>query len=165
MRLLGRIAVLVLVLGLIAMWVFALWFPHDVPGRLADPAFPNAAQPICQATMDRINALPKSIETPEASARADVVDRGTVEIERMVTELRSVLPAAQPERDIASRWIDDYATYASDRRDYTRQLRTDPTTRFAVTQSDRDNKQITYAIDHFAQVNPMPACVTPGDVA
>jgi hypothetical protein len=165
LRLLGRIAVVVLVLGLVLMWIYALWFPQDVPGRLADPAFAKAAQPICQATMDRIAALPKSIETPDAVARAGVVDRGTAEIERMITDLRAVVPATGPERDIATQWLDDYATYASDRREYTAALRVDPTTRFAVTQSDRDKKQITYAIDHFAQVNPMPACVTPGDVA
>ncbi len=165
LRLLGRVAVVVLVLGLVLMWIYALWFPHDVPGRLANPAFAHAAQPICQARMDRIAALPKSIETPDAASRADVVDRGTAEIEQMVTELRAVVPASGPEREITTQWIDDYATYARDRREYTAELRRDPTTRFAVTQSDRDKKQITYAIDHFAQVNPMPACVTPGDVA
>jgi len=165
LRLFGRIAVVVLVLSLVLMWNYALWFPKDVPWRCAATTFPTAAQPICQAAQDRIKALPISIDTPEAARRADVVDQGTAEVERMIRELRAIVPTAAPQRDIVTQWIDDYATYANDRREYTQELRADPTTRFAVTQSDRDKKQITHAIDHFAQVNPMPACVTPGDVA
>lgn len=160
----GRIAIVVMVLGLTLMWIYALWGHPDVPGRLDDTTFPTAAQPICEATVKQIDALPKAHETRDPASRAAVVDQATTDLELMLDQLTAVVPTEQPTRDMVTQWLADWRTYTADRRAYTAQLRTDPTTRFAVTQSDRDNVQITGAVDRFAKVNNMAACATPLDV-
>ena len=166
----GRVAIVVMVLGITLMWIYAFFGKHDVPGRLADQSFPKVAQPICQATLDKIEALPKANETRTPSARADVVDQSSDYLDAMLADLRSKAPAAEPEHGIVTQWLDDWATYVKDRRDYTAQLRVDPNVRFAVTQSDRDKTQITKGIDHFADVNGeapnfMTACRVPDDLS
>lgn len=163
--LVGRVAIVVLVLGIIAMWGYAFFGEPYVPGRLGDTSFPTAAQPVCDATMVKIQALPRANETPNASDRAAVVDRGTTYLDEMIGDLRTRIPAAQPEGEAVRQWLDDWAIYVNDRREYTAALRVDPLTRFAVTQSPRDNTQITKAVDRFATINKMPACATPDDVS
>jgi hypothetical protein len=164
LAILGRAAIVVMVLGIVLMWIYAFFGTHEVPGRLADKTFPTAAQPICQATLDKIEALPKANETPTPAQRADVVDQGTGYLDQMLADLRGKVPAAEPEHGIVTQWLDDWGTYVQDRRDYTAQLRVDATVRFAVTQSDRDKTQITKGIDHFADVNFMAACAVPDDL-
>ncbi len=158
----------IMVLGIVLMWVYAFsgnFLGVDVPGRLQDKTFPTAAQPVCQAAVDKVNALPKAFETPDPQKRADVVDQASTYLEDMLAQLRAQVPAAQPQHDIVTQWLADWETYVHDRRDYTKQLRVDPMARFAVTQSDRDKTQITQGVDHFADVNAMPACMTPDDLA
>jgi hypothetical protein len=163
----GRVAVIGLVIGLVAMWVYAFWGSPDVPGRLSDTTFPTAAEPVCKATKDRIDALPKAFTTPDAAQRADVVDRATTDLEAMVTELRAkvALVPTSAERDMVNPWLDDWARYNQDRREYTVALRADPNTRFIVTQSERDKTQITGALDRFAKINNMASCIIPDDLA
>ena len=69
------------------------------------------------------------------------------------------------ETDAELQWLEDWQVYVQDRRDYTAQLRVDPMTRFAVTQSDRDKRQVTSALDRFAEINGMGACVIPDDLS
>ena len=161
----GRIAIVVMVLGIALMWIYAFFGKHDVPGRLADKTFPTAAAPICQATLDKIEALPKANETRTPAQRADVVDQSSGYLDAMLADLRTKVPANEPEHGIVTQWLDDWTTYVQDRRDYTAQLRVDPNVRFAVTQSDRDKTQITKGIDHFADVNFMLACSVPDDLS
>jgi hypothetical protein len=161
----GRTAVVIIVLVIAVMWIYAYFGHFDVPGRLPDQAFPTAAQPVCQAALDKIHQLPTANLSKTASDRADVVDQGSTDLEAMLADLRTKVPAAEPIHGEVSQWLDDWTTYVHDRRDYTAALRKDPTTRFAVTQSDRDKSQITNAVDNFATVNDMPACATPDDLS
>jgi hypothetical protein len=167
--LVGRVAVIVLALSLAAMWIFAFFGDHGVPGRLEDPVFPALAQPVCEATQDRIDQLPRADQTPTAAGRADVVDQATDDLDAMLVELRGLVPArtaaTEHEVDAVTQWIDDWQIYVQDRRDYTAQLRVDPMTRFAVTQSDRDKRQVTSALDRFAEINGMGACTIPDDLS
>ncbi|MEZ5238114.1 MAG: hypothetical protein R2716_03935 [Microthrixaceae bacterium] len=52
--------------------------------------------------------------------------------------------------------------HLGDREDYAAALRADPEARF--TETPKGSKQISRAIDSYAQVNRMPSCGTPGDV-
>jgi hypothetical protein len=151
------------------MWVYAFFGDHGVPGRLEDPVFPALAEPVCRSTQIRIDELPRADQTPTAGARADVVDQGTAELQAMLDQLRTLVPArgatTDQEIDSVTQWIEDWQVYVQDRRDYTAQLRVDPMTRFAVTQSERDNRQVTSALDRFAEINGMPACTIPDDLS
>jgi hypothetical protein len=161
----GRIAVVVLAVSLTAMWIYAFFGDHGVPGRLDNPVFPAQAEPVCAAAHAQIALLPLPNETPTASARADVVDRASDQLDAMLEQLRGLVPANAAETEAETQWIEDWQIYVHDRRDYTAQLRVDPMTRFAVTQSERDKRQVTSALDRFAEINGMPSCVVPDDLA
>jgi hypothetical protein len=163
-RIPARIAVIGVVVVIAVMWAFALFGHIDVPGQLADTTFPNAAEPVCKAAMAQIDALPPAPSTPDPNQRADVIDHANAILDQMLVDLRAKVPATQPEHDRINQWLDDWTTYVGDRKAYAAQLRVDRNARFYVTQSDRDNSQITNAIDNFATVNPMPDCATPQDV-
>ena len=161
----GRVAVAVLALSLTAMWIYAFFGDHGVPGRLDNPTVPALAEPVCKATQDRIHELPRANQTDTAGARADVVDQASAELDTMLNQLDGLVPPDKPETLAVTQWIEDWRVYVQDRRDYTAQLRVDPMTRFAVTQSDRDRRQVTSALDRFANVNYMSSCVIPDDLS
>jgi len=162
-RILARIAIVAIVVGIAVMWGFAFFGPRDSPGRLDDRAFPTAAEPICQAAKADLDALPPAFEAANAGARADVIVQGSDRLDRMIADLRTQVPAGA-NHDGIEQWLDDWGQYVQDRRDYAAQLRVDPGARFAVTQSDRDKSQITKAVDLFATVNVMGSCATPDDL-
>jgi len=161
----GRGAVVAVIVGLTAMWIYAFFVDHGVPGRLENPVFPALADPVCQATQAEIDLLPRADQTPLAGERANVVDRGSDELDAMLDELRLLVPANRPETEAVTQWIEDWQIYVEDRRKYTVQLREDPMVRFAVTQSERDNRQVTRALDRFATINNMDACAIPDDLS
>lgn len=160
----GRVAIVVLVLGLTGMWIYALWGKPDVPGQLADHAFPEAAEPICRAARAEVEALPKAQETRDPNSRADVLDKANQDLDQMLAALRTHVPATEPAHTMVAEWLADWQTYVNDRKAYTAQLRTDPNVRFAVTQSERDNSQINNALNRFADINNMASCETPDDL-
>ncbi|HMQ26740.1 MAG TPA: hypothetical protein PKA98_12190, partial [Acidimicrobiales bacterium] len=56
----GRVAAVVVVLGLTLMWIYAFSgvAAKDPPDQLDDPAFAEAAEPVCAAARDALDALP-----------------------------------------------------------------------------------------------------------
>jgi hypothetical protein len=162
-RIISRLLIVALVIGLVAMWGYAFFGEVPVPGWMADRTFPQAAEPVCARTRVQLDTLPRAFEATDAAERAGVVDRATTMLEAMTVELRTVVPAG-PDHDRLNQWLDDWDTYNRDRRDYTGRLRQDAGARFYVTQSDRDKGQINAALDNFAKVNAMASCATPEDV-
>jgi len=159
----GRVAAVVVCLGLALLWIYVLTQrPERVAGTLTDPAFAQAAQPICLATVQRLAELPQAFEVPDGAARADVVEASDVELAAMLDRLEAVAPTEGEDAAMVREWLDDWRTHLGDRADYARRVRVDGSARFYVTAKDRD--QITDPIDHFAEVNRMPACATPGDL-
>ena len=116
--------------------------------------------------MDRLGALPAALTATDAAARADVIDASEVLLADMLAELSALEPPAGAEdRARVDEWLDDWSRYLADRGEYADRLREDPDARFTVTQSERDERQITEAVDRFAAVNGMPSCETPADIA
>jgi len=148
-------------------WVFAYHlggsWRDSQPGQLDDTVFATTAEPRCAAAMAELAALPQAWETPTPTERADAVDMSVVVLERMVGDL-ATMPAGSDETAVGE-WLADWQNYIDDRADYAARLRDDPEARFYVTQSDRDNRQITLAIDRLAETNAMPSCATPGDLS
>ena len=156
-------------LALAAFWGWILVYQlqnrgeEDMPDRLDDLAWTSDADAVCQATQDRIAALPSAPSTPSADERADVIDTATAELEAMLTEIEALTPQG-PGRDaeITTAWLADYRIWLADRDAYADALREDPEARFVVT--ERYGSHITKPIDRFARVNEMEACMTSGDV-
>lgn len=169
-RRVGSIAAAVVLLGILGMWGFILVYHlsgqwrDETPGRLESPAYGEQAELVCSATLAQIDQLPPAFEASDAAERADVVDRSDAELTAMVDELTALAPLAGDEQPVVDEWLADWRTYIADRADYADRLRDDPDARFYVTQSDRDNRQITQAIDRFANVNGMPSCLALNDL-
>ncbi|UDY36234.1 hypothetical protein [Dermatobacter hominis] len=156
---------LLFVVATFAVWIYALFLydPGLMIDELEDRTFPTQAEEICHQARVRIEALPTADQTPDHVERADVVDQANEALRDMTAQLAPIVP--QGEGKVSSgieQWIEDWDTYIGDRQDYADQLREDPMTRFS--ESLKANRQISRAIDAFAQVNRMESCMVPGDV-
>lgn len=148
-------------------WVFAYHlggsWQEDQPGQLTDAGFAVAAEPRCASAMAELRALPAAWETTDPDARAATIDDSVIILQAMADDLGNIPAGVDQQR--VNEWVTDWRTYINDRADYAERLRSDPDTRFFVTQSDRDQRQITLAIDRLAETNGMPSCATPGDLS
>lgn len=153
------------------MWLYVFAFhlggdwQGDSPGTLDDPAFAGTAQEICTQARGDLAALPQAWETETPEERAVAVDRSVELFEGMLGSLARIPVSQAEDQESVDEWLDDWHTYVGDRAAYADRLRTEGDTRFYVTQSDRDDRQITLAIDRFAVQNEMPACETPSDLS
>jgi hypothetical protein len=168
-RRVGFILALVSAVVVLGMWAWVFGYHlggswrDDTPGRLANTTFSTLAEPVCAQAGSALAALPPAWSTDTPTARADAVDGSVVVLGEMVAELRT-LPTGGQDAAV-NEWLLDWETFIADRADYAGRLRLDPEARFYVTQSDRDRRQITLAIDRFAETNRMPSCVTPSDLS
>ena len=171
-RRVGRVVALGIAVAMLGMWAWIFGYhltgswKGDTPGRLEDRTYGERAEPVCAATMDRLGQLPAALTATDAAARADVIDASDELLADMLAELSALEPPAGSEdRARVDEWLDDWSRYLADRAEYADRLREDPDARFTVTQSERDERQITEAVDRFAAVNGMPSCETPSDIA
>jgi hypothetical protein len=147
------------------MW-FYLFFGYD-PGlkvdELADRTFPNAAQEVCERAEAELARLPPATAARTPDERADTVDEANAILTSMVDELEPLVPAGDDRINNGIRqWLGDWRTHISDRDDYARALREDPGAPFL--ESTKGNRQVSRAIDGFAEVNRMDSCAVPSDV-
>lgn len=164
----NRIQLVVLVVnilfwGAILFWT-AVWGDdaYDPPDRLDDPAFAAAAEPICAAAAERIDALglPTAVGSP--LERAEMVDEENEVLREMVDALAALARPAGEQGDWVRRWLDDWRTHIQDRQDWADDLRIGDDHAFRET--DRGGNQISETIDNFAEINEMDSCATAGDV-
>ena len=156
---------LLFVVATFAVWIYALFFydPGLMIDELEDRTFPRAAEEICHQARVQIEALPTADQTPDHVERADVVDEANDALRSMTAQLAATVPEGQGRITSGiEQWIEDWNRFIQDRQDYADQLRTDEMTRFS--ESLKANRQISRAIDAFAQVNRMESCTVPGDV-
>lgn len=145
------------------MWMFFIYDPGLMIDELPDRTFPTEAEQICAEVNDAISELPPAEATDGPVERADVIDTANADLSAMLAQLAPLTPTDPPESaEAVKEWLDDWATHLADRQRYADTLRRDPTARF--TETPKGSKQISRAIDSFAEVNRMPSCGTPGDV-
>ena len=161
-------ALAILVVILIAgLWSYALWGPtkKTAPGVMSNPSFAKAAQVICTDAAGIISALPPAYSSPDAGARAEVIQQSNAALTIMLARLAAIAPSADQGKDAAmvQEWLGDWQTFMGDRERFVVALETDPYARFFVTMKDR--RQVTEPVDFFARYNDMPNCETPGDLA
>lgn len=164
-RSLGLTAAGIFVVATFAMWLWMLFIydPGLLVDELADRTFPTRAEEICAVANDEISHLPPAESTDDPIERAEVIDTANSTLARMVADLAPLAPTEPPQAaEAVGEWLDDWGTHLEDRQRYAEDLRVDPTARF--TETPKGSKQISRAIDSFAEVNRMPSCGTPGDV-
>jgi hypothetical protein len=161
----GRVAIVLFVIAMVIMWTYIL-LPSsrkDPAGQLDDPAFGTAAEPICAVSEEQLDELPLAHETTIPEERAEVVQQANEILSMMVTQLRPLAPSEGDDSRMVNEWLDDWQIYIGDRGEYAALLAEgDEDARFTETPKAGDH--ISEALDHFAEVNDMASCATPGDV-
>lgn len=160
------------VVALVSMWGYVLYLAFG-PGRqppvdrLADTAFAEAGEARCARALTAVGKLPLADESPDATARAGVIDQANAHFAAMLDDLDRLaarVPVGGDQRRRAEAWLADWRRYLRDRGNYATKLRSDPGARMLVSPKPGQAVQVTEWIDEFAKANRMPSCVTPGDV-
>ena len=154
-------AVLLLAVG----WVYLLFFyrPAKQIDELSDRTFPVAAEKICAATMQKVDDLPIAAMANSPKERGATVAAANADLSAMVDELRTAQPTGDSPEDKGVReWVGDWEQHVKDRTVYADELQSGKDARFL--ESTKGARQLSRAIDAFAQVNKMPSCETPQDV-
>ncbi|HEY7068870.1 MAG TPA: hypothetical protein VH479_02100 [Acidimicrobiales bacterium] len=165
-----RLVLAGVVVALVSMWIYVLYLAFG-PGRqppidrLDDPAFAQAAEERCAAAVADVDELPLANESPDATARAGVLDQANATFAAMLDDLDGMtgLAPAGDQRRRAEEWLADWRTFLGDRQDYADALRRDPDARLLVSEKPGQSAQITEWIDEFAKANHMPSCASPLD--
>jgi len=165
----GRLVIGAILVAMLVMWAW-IWFfaPRENVDRFSERAFPEAAEPVCAAAHEQIDALPSGQQTPTVEARAAAVREATEILEGMVAELEALAPLVTDpaDADTLQLWFDDWHTrYLADRWAHVERLE-------AATPDTPDEdlaflvQDLAYGrkIDGLANVNDMPSCVLPGDI-
>jgi len=159
------ILALLLVLALVAGWIFVLFIyrPSHQLDELSDARFPKAAEKICAVTMAQVGDLPPASQAANAEARSKVVTQADALLGGMVAQLDTIAPTGNDKASAGVReWVADWRNHIGDRDQYAEALRTNSDARFL--ESTKGTRQLSRAIDGFAEVNKMESCSTPGDV-
>lgn len=163
-----RFLVVVFVGSIAAMWVYGLFFASkESVNRIEDRQWAARAQAICeQARAERLalSDLRRLDEMgPDAlNGRADLVDRATAIVTRMLDDVVAVRPLDAKGQALIPLWEAEYRTYLQDRRDYTELLRSGINRPFAETQGQ--GLPLTERLETFAGDNDMPTCSPPRDL-
>jgi len=165
MRGLRYALVLGVVVAFLGIWVYVLFFyrPTKQIDELTDRTFPVAAEKICAAAMQKVDDLPIASMAANPKERGNTVATANADLTAMVDELRNAQPSGNdPEDKGAREWVGDWEQHVKDREVYAKDLQSGEDARFL--ESTKGARQLSRAIDAFAQVNKMPSCETPQDV-
>ena len=159
-------------------WAFSPWARSENPGRLDDRQFVRWADQRCAEAQAVIDDLPSPRQVSSRAERAESVDRGTDEVEALVSDLRlraeatlatSTAGDGPSDAELVSAWLEDWDVYVSDRRNHAGRLRTasedtpDRELRFLLVDMT-EGSTYTERMDGFARLNDMDSCQVPGDV-
>lgn len=148
------------------VWIGAIFWGMfgdvSLPGQMADETFPKAAEPICKTAMADVATFPPAHESATPAERADVIDQSTARLDQMLDDLRAVVPPTSDAKWI-NMWIDDWGIHLDDRLDFASRLR-DKGADEEFFESEKAQTQISKSLNHFAEINDMESCITPGDV-
>ena len=163
-----RIGFGILIVLFAVFWTWALFFASkEAVNRIDDRAWAARAEGICRVADERRLELAdfRLIDDggPELiRERAQIVDRSTDIIVRMLDDVVAVRPADRKGRDIVPLWEADYRIYIQDRYRYADQLReSGENLPFYET---ADGIPISERIETFAVDNEMPSCAPPRDL-
>jgi hypothetical protein len=153
--------------GVAALAMVGFWFylfvlaDPDTPDELDDPAFAEAAGPICAEMQEAIDDLPPAREADSPEERAETVDQANQLIAETIDELEAVAPQEGQDARIVRGWLEDWRTYLEDRQEYAGRLAAGEDAELLVTA--RGTGQITVTMDRFADINDLPDCRVPLD--
>jgi hypothetical protein len=158
----ARTVVVALLLALALMWIYVLFVASPASeDKLQSNAFPIAAQPVCQSTLDGLkrSGLVNQV-APTPQARAALVDAADGQLGAMVQTLRTLVPPSGDDASAVRKWLDDWDQWLRDRATWSGHLHRGEDAPFLEKQRD-DGAPYSKALDAFATTNNMQACTTP----
>jgi len=164
----ARVVVTSVVLVFVVFWTWALFFASkEAINKIDDTTWAKRAQSICVGATDERLQLADFRRIDDAGPelireRADIVDRSTDVLERMLDDLVAVAPSDEKGRAIVPLWENDYRIYLQDRRNFADDLRA--TGKNLAFYETEDGIPISERIETFAGDNEMPACAPPRDL-
>ena len=168
-RLLGRIALVVGLACFAAFWTWALFFASKEPvNRIDDRAWAARAEAVC-VTADRQRLELADFRTMEdadaalVNERADIVDRATDILERMLNDVVAETPTDAKGQDLVPQWEADYRTYIADRRAFTADLR-ESGENLPFYETQISGIPVSEKLEVFAADNEMATCAPPRDL-
>jgi hypothetical protein len=157
-------------LGIAVFWIWALFFPQSKQSvaKVDDQAWSVRAEQICRAAnveRDGLADLRRIDDVGDGALeqRAELIDRATDIIERMVTDVTAIRPADQTDNALIDSWSGYYRQWIADRRVYADVLRNGDNPPFA--ESMVDGSPISEYINDFTVANRMKPCSAPTDLA
>jgi hypothetical protein len=159
-----RVALLAVVVGLTAMWIYVL-LPNSARApinRLDSNVYGRTAEPVCARALAAINVLPRADTAKKPADRARLIAQADGHLRTMLDELARVTPGTGRDAGAVDRWLADWHTYLADREAWAAQLRAGDDSQFLETEVE--GGPISVSIDDFADANRMSSCRTPYDV-
>lgn len=161
-----------IVIVFVVFWTYALFFSSkEAVNRIDDRGWAARADGICQvANEERIELSDYRVivDAGDATAalmaeRADIVDRATDIIERMLNDVVSVTPTDEKGQAIVPLWEDEYRLYIGARRDFSDELRSTGEN-VPFYEPEVSSLPVSERLETFAGDNEMSACAPPRDL-
>lgn len=168
-RLLVRLVALIGGAAFVVFWGWALFFASKDPvNQIGDSAWTARAEQLCVAADAERLELADFREMQEATPelvreRADIVDRATDVLERMLDDVVAVAPADAKGQDLIPQWEADYRAYLESRRVFADTLR-ETGENSAFYEPDADGIPVSEKLETFAADNDMATCAPPRDL-
>jgi hypothetical protein len=165
-----KVLLTLVVLGILAMWVYAFGFASKKAAyRVDDDAWRARAEEVCTTyRAERLKLVDMTqgyIAEPTPAQmieRADLVDRATDILEAQFAEITAVMPPSDRDRSLVAEYESYWRTVFSDRRAYTarlRDLQLEPYFETAI-----EGSPVTNLLTDFAVVNQIPTCSPPNEL-
>lgn len=161
---------LIIVLGIVAMWIYAFVFaPREGRYRVVDDRWRASTAAVCAASRERILALADTKDGPvinptleQMARRAALVDQATDELQTMLDQIARVPASSDRDRQLIDSWFGFYATVISDRRAHTARLRSGVDEPYEESQVA--GGPVTNVVTDFTKANEINRCAPPFDL-
>jgi hypothetical protein len=152
-----------------AFWVYAFFFASkEGVNVLEDKAWTIRAEEICRnANLERDKLVDlrriNSVEGDALAERADIIDKATVIIQKMLDDVTTEVPTGSDDAKLTEIWRGIYQDWIDGRINYTAKLRTGENAPFA--ESMREGSPVSDSINDFTTNNRMKSCGAAMDLA
>ena len=150
-------------------WVYAFLFASkEGVNVLEDKAWTVRAEEICRnANLERDKLVDlrriNSVEGDALAERADIIDKATVIIQKMLDDVTAEVPNGVDDARLMEKWRSIYLSWIDARVNYTAKLRTGVNAPFA--ESMLEGSPESDSINDFTTNNRMKSCSSPMDLA
>ena len=150
-------------------WVYAFLFASkEGVNVLEDKAWTVRAEEICRnANLERDKLVDlrriNSVEGDALAERADIIDKATVIIQKMLDDVTAEVPTGVDDAKLTEIWRGIYQDLIDGRINYTAKLRTGENAPFA--ESMREGSPVSDSINDFTTNNRMKSCGAAMDLA